>query len=675
MSVLLEENKRRNQILDAHYNPYLGIGSPIERQLFTLKDSAESLYLPMSMMNVSWVQTLAEIGSFYDFFKQEGKKHEPLALCFTKDQALDTLESVFMNERLDHDFEYWAALCITIFDKDTFEPHKFILRGAQRNLLLVLEGMRLAGVPIRVVLLKARQWGGSTLVQFYMMWIQQRLKENWHMAVCAQQDDAANNISNMYTKAAENYPEAVGSITLKPFAKSSKNRICVETGGIIGVGSVNNPDQFRSYNYAMAHLSEVGVWQDTPKRSASNLVTSLKEAVPDQPLTVVVEESTAKGLNYFYESWLKAVKGETRYQAVFVPWFDIDRCRIPVEKPEKFVKTWTNYEKYQWQIGATIEGIAWYRSHKADKGYSDWMMMQENPGTAEEAFQSSGQKVFPPAYVQALRNDNVPPIFIGDVYGDARMGADALKNIRLEAVINGNLRAWKLPEQNETYKNRYVVIVDIGGTTDKADNSVISVIDRIGMISVEGYIEGILTWAGHTDQDILAWKAVQIAKMYDNALLVIEANSLKKKKEEEGDHFLTILNQIKDYYFNLYIRNNEERVGDDFVPKYGFQTDSKSKGLAINAFKAAARERYLLETNEDDGYYLIEYDKEVCDEASWYETKTDGSQGAIQGKRDDRLITRAIGAHIAINIMPLPELKQAEVQRRTGKYKKTESNF
>lgn len=232
-----------------------------------------------------------------------------------------------------------------------------------------------------------------------------------------------------------------------------------------------------------------------------------------------------------------------------------------------------------------------------------------------------------------------------------------------------------MPEKNEEYKNRYVVIVDIGGRTDKADNSVISVIDRIGMTTLDGYIEGILTWAGHTDQDILAWKAAQIATLYDNALLVVESNSLKKRKEEEGDHFLTILNQLKDHYRNLYIRNNEEKVGNDWVPKYGYHTDTKSKGLAINAFNSAARERFLLETNEDDGYYLIENDKEVCDEASWYETKPDGSQGAVQGKRDDRLITRAIGAHIAINIMPLPELKQKAVQARTGKRIRTQSNF
>jgi hypothetical protein len=666
--VLLEENRRRNQILDRYYDPITGQGSTLERQSFELSDLSAKLYLPVSMLNVPWIQQLGESKSMFDYVARYRKTSLELIRSKT---PIEDIQRKFLNERLDHDFEYWAAVGITILNKDTFDYVPFVLRLAQQKLLFALEGMRLSNVPIRIVLLKARQWGGSTLVQFYMMWIQNRHRKNWHMAVCAQDDNAAKNISEMYAHAARNYPKPMGTITLKNYAKSTKNRICLETGGIIGVGSVNNPDQFRSYNRAMSHLSEVGVWQDTPKRSAINLITALKESVPDQPLTVVVEESTAKGLNYFYESWLKAIKGETRYKGVFVGWWEIDRCRIPVDNPEEFYKSLTEYERSCWDLGATLEGIAWYRNHKADKGYTDWMMYQENPSTPEEAFQSTGQKVIAPAYITALRTDNNDPDFVGEVYADSRIGKDSLKNIRFEKMVNGNLKIWKMPDKAK-FKNRYVVIVDIGGRTDRADNSVIRVIDRMGMTTSEGFIEAILTWKGHTDQDLLAWKAVQIATMYENALLVIESNSLKK--EEEGDHFLTILNQIKDFYNNIYIRNDEEKVGNDFIPKYGFQTTSKTKSLAVNSFNGAARERHLRLTNEDNGYYLIENDKEVCDEASWFETKPNGSQGAIQGKHDDLFITTAIGCHIAINIMPMPEMI-VDMYEKKGVFRRSESSF
>ncbi len=656
MSRILEENKRRNAVLDKFYDPYVGIGSTIERQQFTVKEFDSDLYLPMRMVNIPWVQKLGEIGSLHDFCIQEGRNYEPLAFKANPEEVLRT---IFFNERLDQDFEYYAATCLHIQNKDTFEDFSFILRGAQRKLLYELEEMRLAGIPIRIVLLKARQWGGSTLVDMYAFWLQQRHHINWHMAICAQDDGAAGNIGSMYDYAIENYPLKIGKlIGIKGSTKNRKDNI---RGGRINIGSINNPIQFRSYNNAIVHMTETGFWEDTPKRSAMQVVSALKETVPDRPDTMVVEESTANGPNYFYDSWIKAEKGETRYKGVFIPFYEIDRCRVKVKDIEKFVESWTDYQKFQWSLGATIEGINWYQKHKADKGYSDWMMMAENPATPEEAFQSSGQKVFPPAYIDALRKDSKEPILQGEIFADARIGENAFKNIRFENVPNGNLKIWEMPDTTP-YKNRYVVIVDIGGRTDKADNSVIRVLDRKNLLlSYRARLDAVLTWAGHIDQDQLAWKAAQIATVYGNALLVIEGNSLET--EEEGNHFQTVLDQIKDHYRNLYIRNDVEKVGSDFVPKYGWWTTSKNKSTAINALNAAARERMLSDEDMDQMPYLVENDKSVCDEMSWFETKPDGKQGAVKGKRDDRVMTTAIGVQVALNEMPLPELVKQETHR------------
>jgi len=655
---ILEENILRNAKLDAYYNPYTGEGSTIERQLFEVAEFEDKLYLPMSMMNVPWVQSLGEYGNMKDFIKKEGRNYEALAFESYPEEALLNL---FVDERLNQDFEYYSASCLHIQNKDTFEDFNFVLRGAQRKLLYELEEMRLAGVPIRIVLLKARQWGGSTLVDMYAFWLQQRHRVNWHMAICAQDDGAAGNISSMYDYAIENYPLPIGKlVSIKGSTKNRKDNI---RGGRINIGSINNPIQFRSYNNAIVHMTETGFWEDTPKRSAMMVVSALKETVPDQPYTMVVEESTANGPNYFYDSWIKAEKGETRYKGVFIAFYEIDRCRVKVKDVDKFYSTMTDYEKYQWSLGATIEGISWYRKHKADKGYSDWMMMAENPATPEEAFQSSGQKVFPPIYIDALRKDNREPEFQGEIFADARLGEKAFDNIRFEKVPNGNLKIWEMPDYSDVYKNRYVVSVDIGGRTEKADNSLIRVIDRKNLLlSYKARIDAILTWCGHTDQDLLAWKAAQIATKYCNALLIIEGNSLET--EEEGNHFQTVLDQIKDHYRNLYIRNDVEKVGSDFVPRYGWWTTHKNKSTAINALNAAARERMLSDSDADQKPYLVENDKGVCDEMSWFETKPDGKQGAVKGKRDDKVMTTAIGVQVALNEMPLPELRRQDQTRR-----------
>jgi hypothetical protein len=56
-----------------------------------------------------------------------------------------------------------------------------------------------------------------------------------------------------------------------------------------------------------------------------------------------------------------------------------------------------------------------------------------------------------------------------------------------------------------------------------------------------------------------------------------------------------------------------------------------------------------------EGMY-IERDKRCLDEYLTYEKRQNGSYGAITGKHDDLLMTRAIGLHICFNEMELPKI-------------------
>lgn len=666
---LISENKRRNAILDAEYNPFTGYGSLIPRQKVTLSDIENELLLPIPMLNIDWVDFLfSKYKSLHDAAKGTGSQ-------------IEDVFSVLTSERFKHDFEFWAATCIKILEKDTFVDIPFILRGAQRTLLNEMEAMRIAMEPIRIVLLKARQWGGSTLVQIYMMWIQQVLKNNWHLAVCAQDDNAAKNINGMYSNAANKYPKEIGKITLKPYERSSKNRICKETGGILGVGSINNPDQFRSYNFAMIHLSEVGIWEDTPKRTAQSLITSLKETVPDVPYSVIVEESTAKGLNYFYDSWKKAVKGNTRYKAVFIPWWKIDRDRIKIDGDlNEFINNMSDYDRQLWQLGATLEGINWYNKHKADRyeeadaanqSYSEWQMQQENPSTPEEAFRSAGEKRFNPKYVSAMEADCIPPAIIADVQADSTQGKKALSNIEFIPNNKGRLSIWALPDTSIKVSDRYIAFADIGGVWRGADYNVLKVLDRYWMME-GGDPETVAVWYGHEDKDLFGWICAQICTKYDNALLAFETNSYDKDRRRD-DHFMTVVEKIAEFYPNLYIRNKPDRVGDDYVPIYGFHTNSLTKNAMIDDLFGASRERYNKDLNKKDGYCLIERDIRAIKEMNWYEKKEDGTLGAMEGQKDDHVMATAGAFHIAVTKMPLP----VEIINRPQKRRilKSEAHF
>ena len=74
--------------------------------------------------------------------------------------------------------------------------------------------------------------------------------------------------------------------------------------------------------------------------------------------------------------------------------------------------------------------------------------------------------------------------------------------------------------------------------------------------------------------DLLAWKAAQIASFYDDALLVIESNTLETKDRDrvvDGNQAPFILNQIKEVYPNLYARKqSDEDIKEGKPVRYGF---------------------------------------------------------------------------------------------------------
>ena len=146
--------------------------------------------------------------------------------------------------------------------------------------------------------------------------------------------------------------------------------------------------------------------------------------------------------------------------------------------------------------------------------------------------------------------------------------------------------------------------------------------------------------------DLLAWKSAQIASFYDNALLVIESNTAETKDKErnvDGDQSQYILNRVKEVYTNLYARKqSEEDIINKEPKKYGFHTNVATKPMIISTLVKVIRETLY-----------VERDERCLDEYLTYE-KVGSKYGAIAGKHDDLLMTRAIGLHICYNEMELP---------------------
>ena len=421
----------------------------------------------------------------------------------------------------------------------------------------------------------------------------------------------------------------------------------------------------------MVHCTEVGLWSPTDNKTPEKVVRSACAGITLKPYTMIVYESTANGTGNFFEREYTAAKaGQSQFRSLFIAWFQIQLYRMEFGSDEErrtFAKelvrnkenAYTGNEReepgrylwYMWESGATLEAIHWYIEER--KKYTDHGdMASEYPTDDNEAFVYSGCKVFDKILVEGFRKGCKPPRYVGDVYADADEGKKALQHIRFKEDRTGLLCVWDKPDisSTEKIKDRYLVVVDIGGRSAKADWSVICVFDRMYLMDGDRP-EVVAQWYGHIDMDLLAWKAAQIATWYDNALLVIESNTLETKDKDrmvDGDQSQFILYQIKDVYPNLYAREqSEDEIKQGAPLRYGFHTNVATKPKIISNLVKVVRE-----------HLYTERDGRCLDEMLTYEQKQNGAYGAIAGKHDDLLMTRAIGLYICYNfkVMPLPKV-------------------
>lgn len=676
IAALLAENDRRNEVMFAKFDPVTGEGSIGKRVRVSIADFAIPVqWLPVEMMDIPLVKKLVKAGSI-DKFLSSVMHVEP------NDDDFIKVSRTLIRLRYKHDFPFWTATLVYIHNKDAGKDVLFRLWYPQRILVSRFEAKRKAGLPIRLILLKARQWGGSTTVQLYMAWLQFFHKKGLNSLIIAHQGTASDEIKDMFDLMIKKHPveflHKLGEVysenepKLVGVGKSGSTYRVPQRDCKIKVGTAERPNGCRGGAYSLVHLSEVGLWKKTEGKSPEDIVRSACSGILARPYTMIVMESTADGVGTYFDAEYTAAADPTvksQFEALFISWFQIEHYSRPFDSAEElraFAKwLWENRNnaytpsnreesgRYLWSLwekGATLEAIHWYIYERAGK--NDFAVMAaEFPSDDVEAFVHAGTMVFDKYLVKQFEPYCRKPKFVGEVYADADEGEEALSNLRFREDRQGLLSIWAMPEKFDDYEvtDRYLTVVDVGGRSNKADWSVIVVFDRLSMIDGSEPPSVVAQWYGHCDIDRLAWRAAQIAAFYNDSLLVIESNTLethdKERQVEGGDQSQYILNQISDIYPNLYARKqSEDEIREGAPRKYGFHTNVATKPKIISTLVKVIRERLY-----------IERDKRCLDEYDTYERKPNGAYGAIVGKHDDLLMTRAIGLHICYREMEMPE--------------------
>ena len=193
---ILEEDKRRLTSLLATYRPITGENAPGLRFECVIEDflKGKKLWLPVEMLKEKKFCAIIKCGSISAFC-------EKYMADLDQEKARDAVFRYLIRLRCKHDFYFFAYAYARIKNKDGGDDIPFLLNHAQIGLTKDFERQRLHGElhSILIILLKCRQWGGSTDTEVYMFWIQMFWKTNWNSNIIGHQSSSATQTLDIHS--------------------------------------------------------------------------------------------------------------------------------------------------------------------------------------------------------------------------------------------------------------------------------------------------------------------------------------------------------------------------------------------------------------------------------------------------------------------------------------------
>ncbi|MBR6839142.1 MAG: hypothetical protein IKM82_00965 [Oscillospiraceae bacterium] len=507
----------------------------------------------------------------------------------------------------------------------------FKLNRAQEKLYAVARKQQEAGKPVRIIILKARQLGFSTLTEA-LIFHACATRQNCNALIVAHREDATDNLFRMSRLYYDELPEQ-----LKPMVRSTtkteilfenptrslkekaekpglRSRIRCATAGGRGIG--------RSDTLQCVHISEYAFWPSSGT-DKSDTLAGILQAVPPDPKTMVIIESTANGYEDFKERWDAAMAGENDFEAVFFAWFENPEYEMdPVPGTEWNPEERELAERY----GLSDRQLQWRRWCIANNcGGSLDMFRQEYPSNPDEAFLHSGTGVFDNEQVIIQREVAPQPIKRG------RFIVEEDLTYTWEDDPLGEIRIWKEPEEGHPYV--------IGGDTagEGSDWFTAHVIDNS-----TGEQAASLRRQYSEPEYVRAVYA--LGMYYNKALIAIETNFSTypvMKLDELG-------------YPNQYSREREDTYTRQLKKSYGFRTDRQTRPRIIAG---------LVETFSAHPRWFR--DEELLGEMLTFTYNEDHRPEAMAGKHDDLVMAAAITYSVrhqqSMSVLEAPEPKREKL--------------
>lgn len=321
-----------------------------------------------------------------------------------------------------------------------------VLNEAQRLLESKIIRMERAGMPVRIVILKARQIGFSTYIEAVAFEMIMRREHAYALLVAHRRDTATKILRKMHVMRDMIAKLGAGQDTWD-FRLQAKARDKIEFGspqsGSIGVDSSESESPGHGETVDILHMTETSRW-----KNAEESAKGAESIVPDFPGTYAFDETTAAGdWGYFRDKfWLHWTgdgnpEGEKKnddlvaWISLFVGWFENPQYRLtfvrgwselPEDVADRIEKSMDTDEQrvfgqrfYQRRYGwrnVDLDQIGWYQYVlKAKCGGKRDTRAEQYPSEPNDAFLATGRPAFNREHLKDLIAKSTPPIWRGDL--------------------------------------------------------------------------------------------------------------------------------------------------------------------------------------------------------------------------------------------------------------------
>lgn len=529
--------------------------------------------------------------------------------------------------RIREDFPYFCERFIYIKNKDgdkvLFKLHKYQVR-----LWNLIQRMIAEKRPVRIIILKSRQLGFSTMMQAYLLW--RTILNPYSGCLTVAHDDKSS--SELFTKiefAYENLPpwmldslEAAKNTAIRgkklSFGKPLNSSFFVDTAGNKNIG--------RSMTFQRAHLSEVAFWENIELK-----MYGLLQALGKRAGSECIIESTANGMGTYHQKlWERAVGGKGMWEAFFVGWSEDPDCTLPA--PDDYTLN-ADERDLQRRYNLTRDQLWWRRITIDDEcGGDELLFRQEYPIEPDEAFIVSGNPYFGPTVIEKTLKGCIDPVKWGRIelmngkptmIGGHQEGAEVSAGFRDEGFTKEKCPWWIWKDPVEGHP--YAIGADVAGGTGK-DFSTAHILD----LETEEYVA---TFQGKLDPDEFAHQLRWMGLTYNVALLAPEKN---------GEGRATVLKLMKDlFYPRVFFHQYADDWSGGVQATYGWKTTVKTRPTMLAQFASALREGrpklYCKRTTNELGSFIR------LDTAKLAE--------AAEGANDDLVISAGIANSSEVRVL------------------------